>query len=143
MTNICEKAISILLGNLNSGLNYLITTVIFSSIKNLLISIDFCPIGHPIIIAGIQLTTFNILRARQPDSLILTCTKHSSHVLQYDLTFCAQSCTAHQMEIFAQEFEPASYFFDWTCVHLGMRRQKSPKFDFESQFSMSKSSLLF
>ena len=42
----------------------------------------------------------------------------------YDLTFCAQSCTAHQMDIFAQEFEPASYFCDWTCVHLGMRRQK-------------------
>ena len=34
------------------------------------------------------------------------------------------SCTAHQMEIFVQEFEPASYFCDWTCVHLGMRRQK-------------------
>ena len=32
--------------------------------------------------------------------------------------------TAHQMEIFAQEFEPASYFCDLTCVHLGMRRQK-------------------
>ena len=42
------------------------------------------------------------------------------------------------MEIFAQEFEPASYFCDWTCVHLGMRGQKSPKFDFQSQFSMSK-----
>ena len=52
---------------------------------------------------------------------------------QHDLTFRAQSCTAHQMEIFAQEFEPASYFCDWTCFHLGMRRQKSPKFDFQSQ----------
>ena len=41
------------------------------------------------------------------------------------------------MEIFAQEFEPASYFFYWTCVHLGMRQQKSTKFDFQSQFSMS------
>ena len=41
---------------------------------------------------------------------------------QHDLTFCAESCTAHQMEIFAQEFEPASYFCD--CVYLGMRRQK-------------------
>ena len=61
---------------------------------------------------------------------------------QHDLTFCAQSCTAHQMEIFAQEFEPASYFCDWTCVHLGMRRQKSPKFDFQSQFSMSKISFI-
>ena len=29
------------------------------------------------------------------------------------------------MEIFAQEFEPASYFCDWTCVHLGMRRQNT------------------
>ena len=28
------------------------------------------------------------------------------------------------MEIFAQEFEPASYFCDWTCVHLGMRQQE-------------------
>ena len=43
---------------------------------------------------------------------------------------------------FAQEFEPASYFCDWTCVHLGMRRQKSPKFDFQSQFSMSKISFI-
>ena len=25
-------------------------------------------------------------------------------------TFCAQSCTAHQMEIFAQEFEPSNSF---------------------------------
>ena len=23
------------------------------------------------------------------------------------------------MEIFAQEFEPANYFCDWTCIHLG------------------------
>ena len=38
--------------------------------------------------------------------------------------FCAQSCTAHQMEIFAQEFETASYFCDWTYVHLIMSRQK-------------------
>ena len=28
------------------------------------------------------------------------------------------------MEIFDQEFEPADYFCDWTCIHLGMRRQK-------------------
>ena len=28
----------------------------------------------------------------------------------HDLTFGAQSCPAHQMEIFAQEFEPASFF---------------------------------
>ena len=40
------------------------------------------------------------------------------------------------MEIFAQDFEPASYFCDWTCVHLIMSWQKSPKFDFQSQFSM-------
>ena len=33
-------------------------------------------------------------------------------------------CTAHQMEIFAQEFDPASYFCDWTCVHLIMSGQK-------------------
>ena len=46
------------------------------------------------------------------------------------------------MEIFAQEFEPASYFSDWTCVHLGMRRQKLPKFDFQSEFSMSKISFI-
>ena len=46
------------------------------------------------------------------------------------------------MEIFAHEFEPASYFCDWTCVQLGMRRQKSPKFDFQSQFSMSKFSFI-
>ena len=46
------------------------------------------------------------------------------------------------MEIFAQESEPASYFCDWICVHLGMRRQKSPKFDFQSQFSMSKISFI-
>ena len=31
---------------------------------------------------------------------------------------------ALRMEIFAQEFEPASYFCDWTCVHLIMRWQK-------------------
>ena len=42
------------------------------------------------------------------------------------------------MVIFAQEFEPASYFWDWTCVHLGMRQQNSAEFDFQSQFSMSK-----
>ena len=29
---------------------------------------------------------------------------------QHDLTFAARSCTAHQMEIFAQEFKSASYF---------------------------------
>ena len=46
------------------------------------------------------------------------------------------------MEIFAQEFETASYFCDWTCVHLGMRQQKSPSFDFQSQFSMSKISFM-
>ena len=46
------------------------------------------------------------------------------------------------MEIYAQEFEPASYFCDWTCVHFGMRRQKSPKFDFKSRFSMSKISFM-
>ena len=34
------------------------------------------------------------------------------------LPFGAHSCTAHQMKIFAQEFEPDSYFCDWTCVHL-------------------------
>ena len=28
------------------------------------------------------------------------------------------------MEIFAQEFKPASYFCDWTCVHLIMSQQK-------------------
>ena len=28
------------------------------------------------------------------------------------------------MEIFAQEFEPAGYFCDWTCVDLIMRQQK-------------------
>ena len=33
-------------------------------------------------------------------------------VSYHDLTFAAHSCTAHQMEIFAQEFEPASYFLD-------------------------------
>ena len=43
---------------------------------------------------------------------------------QHDLTFCAQCCTAHQMEIFAQDFEPASYFCGWTCVHLIMRQKK-------------------
>ena len=46
------------------------------------------------------------------------------------------------MEILAQEFEPASYFCDWTCVHLGMRQQISTKFDFQSQFSMSKISII-
>ena len=46
------------------------------------------------------------------------------------------------MEIFAQEFEPASYVCDWTCVHLGTRQQKSPKFDFQSQFFMSKISFI-
>ena len=29
-----------------------------------------------------------------------------------------------QMEIFAQEFEPASYFCDWTCIHLIVSRHK-------------------
>ena len=43
---------------------------------------------------------------------------------QHDLTFGAHSCTAHKMEIFAQEFKPASYFCDWTCVHLITSRQK-------------------
>ena len=43
---------------------------------------------------------------------------------QHDLTFGAHSCTAHQIDIFAQEFEPASYFCDWTCVHLITSRQK-------------------
>ena len=57
---------------------------------------------------------------------------------KHDLTFAA----AHQMEIFAQEFKPASYFCDWTCVHLIMSWQKSPKFDFQSQFSMSKISFI-
>ena len=28
------------------------------------------------------------------------------------------------MEIFAQEFEQASYFCDWTCVHLITSQQK-------------------
>ena len=46
------------------------------------------------------------------------------------------------MEILAQEFETASYFCDWTCVHLSMRRQKSPKLDFQSQFYMSKISFI-
>ena len=46
------------------------------------------------------------------------------------------------MEIFAQEFEPVSYFCDWTCVRLGMMRQKSPKFDFQSQFTKSKISFI-
>ena len=46
------------------------------------------------------------------------------------------------MEIFAQELKPASYFCDWTFVHLGMRGQKSPKFGFQSQFSMSKISFI-
>ena len=46
------------------------------------------------------------------------------------------------MEILAQEFEPASYFCDWTCVHLGMRGQKSHFFYFHSQFSMSKISFI-
>ena len=45
-------------------------------------------------------------------------------------------------DFFSQKFEPASYFCDWTCVHLGMRRQKSPKFYFQSQFSMSKISFI-
>ena len=31
---------------------------------------------------------------------------------------------------------------DWTCVHLIMRWQKSPKFDFQSQFSISKISFI-
>ena len=39
---------------------------------------------------------------------------HTCNMFKHDLTFCAQSCTAHQMKIFAQEFEPASYFCDWT-----------------------------
>ena len=45
---------------------------------------------------------------------------HNVHIRQHDLTFCAHSSTAHQMEIFAQEFEPASYFCDWTYVYLIM-----------------------
>ena len=50
---------------------------------------------------------------------------YCSLVCQHDLTFCAQSCTTHQMEIFAQEF-------DWTCVHLITRRQKqSPISEYE------------
>ena len=46
------------------------------------------------------------------------------YVYLHDLTFGAHGCTAHQMEIFAQDFEPASYFCDWTCVHLITSRQK-------------------
>ena len=46
------------------------------------------------------------------------------------------------MEIFAQEFELASYLCDCTCVHLIMSEQKSSKFDFQSQFSMSKVSFI-
>ena len=42
------------------------------------------------------------------------------------------------MEIFAQEFELASYFCDWTCVQLIMSLQNWPKFDFQSQLSMPK-----
>ena len=38
--------------------------------------------------------------------------------------FAQKSCTALQIEIFAEEFEPTSYFCEWTCVHLIMRRQK-------------------
>ena len=33
-------------------------------------------------------------------------------------------------------------FCDWTCIHLIMSYQKSPKFDFQSQFSMSKISFI-
>ena len=33
-------------------------------------------------------------------------------------------------------------FCDWTCIHLIMSYQKSPKFDFQSQFSMSKYSVI-
>ena len=51
--------------------------------------------------------------------------------------FC--KCTAHQTKIFAQQ---ASYFCDWTCVCLIMSWQKSPKSDFQSQFSMSKISFI-
>ena len=29
-----------------------------------------------------------------------------------------------KMEFFAQEFEPASYFCDWTCVHLILSQKK-------------------
>ena len=32
-------------------------------------------------------------------------------------------CPVHQLEIFAQEFEPASYFCNWTCVHLTTSQQ--------------------
>ena len=46
------------------------------------------------------------------------------------------------MEIFVQEFEPVSYFCDWTCVHFIMNQHRSPKFDFQSQFSMSKISFI-
>ena len=46
------------------------------------------------------------------------------------------------MYIFAQKIEPAKYFFNWTCVHLIMSQQKSPKVDFQSQFSMSKISFI-
>ena len=36
----------------------------------------------------------------------------SSGLYQHDLTFGAHSCTAHQMEIVAQEFATVSYFCD-------------------------------
>ena len=51
--------------------------------------------------------------------------KNVRTILHYhDLTFSAHSCTAQQMEIFAQEFERVSYFCDWTCIHLITSRQK-------------------
>ena len=56
--------------------------------------------------------------------------------------FCRTQLHSPPNGVFAQEFEPASYFCDWTCVHLGMRWQTSPQFDFQSQFSMSKISFI-
>ena len=86
----------------------------------------FCTIKYSIQSAGFLFCTLhcslmNFVMLNGPCDMRTLYTSH-----QHDLTFAPHSCkcTAHQMEIFAQEFEPASYFCDRTYFHMIMRRQK-------------------
>ena len=56
--------------------------------------------------------------------------------------FCRTQLHSLHSGDFAQVFEPASYFWDWTCFHLITSKQKAPKFDFQSQLSLSKVSFI-
>ena len=55
---------------------------------------------------------FHIFQFQKRNCFCGNYSQNKVYTLQHDLTFVAHSCTACQMEIFAQEFEPASYFCD-------------------------------